>query len=207
MSTSLIYRNATLYELLIRALYGRYYTARYRAVAALVPDGASVLDLCCGPATLYTRYLRQKSVDYTGLDRNDRFVAKLTEAGAHGKVWNLTSADPLPEADYVLMQASLYHFLPEATPVLDRMLAAAREQVIIAEPIRNMASSDNRVLAAVGQRFTNAGDGIQAHRFTETTLDAFFGPYESRVVRRELIAGGREKLYVLDADPEQPHTP
>ncbi|MFB8281604.1 class I SAM-dependent methyltransferase [Nocardia colli] len=200
MSTSLIYRNATLYELLIRALYGRYYAARYRAVAALVPDGASVVDLCCGPATLYTRYLRQKSVDYTGLDRNDRFVGKLTKAGGQGKVWNLTSAEPLPEADYVLMQASLYHFLPEATPVLDRMLTAARKQVIIAEPVRNMASSDNRVLAAVGQRFTNAGDGVQAHRFTEPTLDAFFHPYESQVVRQELIAGGREKLYVLDAN-------
>ncbi|WP_433663732.1 methionine biosynthesis protein MetW [Nocardia sp. CA-128927] len=199
MSTSLIYRNATVYELLIRALYGRYYTARYRAVEGLVPDGASVVDLCCGPATLYTRYLRQKSVDYTGLDRNDRFVAKLTKAGGQGKVWNLSSDAPLPEADYVLMQASLYHFLPAAEPVLDRMLAAAHKQVIIAEPVRNMASSDNRVLAAVGQRFTNAGDGVQAHRFTETTLDEFFHPYESRVVRQELIAGGREKLYVLNA--------
>ncbi|WP_107660249.1 class I SAM-dependent methyltransferase [Nocardia suismassiliense] len=199
MRTSLIYRNATVYELLIRALYGRHYTARYRAIEALVPDGASVVDLCCGPATLYTRYLRDKSVDYTGLDRNDKFVAQLTEAGGRGMVWNLNSDTPLPEADYLVMQASLYHFLPEAAPVLDRMLTAARKQVIIAEPVRNIASSDNRVLAAIGQRFTNAGDGAQAHRFTEETLDELFRKYESRVVRQSLIAGGREKLYVLDA--------
>ncbi|QBS46418.1 trans-aconitate 2-methyltransferase [Nocardia sp. CS682] len=199
MRTSLIYRNATVYELLIRALYGRHYTARYRAIEALVPDGASVVDLCCGPATLYTRYLRGKSVDYTGLDRNDKFVAQLTEAGGRGMVWNLNSDTPLPEADYLVMQASLYHFLPEPAPVLDRMLTAARKQVIIAEPVRNIASSDNRVLAAIGQRFTNAGDGAQAHRFTEETLDELFRGYESRVVRQSLIAGGREKLYVLDA--------
>ncbi|CAM4275800.1 methionine biosynthesis protein MetW [Nocardia ninae] len=199
MRTSLIYRNATVYELLIRALYGRHYTARYRAIEALVPDGASVVDLCCGPATLYTRYLRDKSVDYTGLDRNDKFVAQLTEAGGRGMVWNLNSDTPLPEADYLVMQASLYHFLPEPAPVLDRMLKAARKQVIIAEPVRNIASSDNRVLAAIGQRFTNAGDGAQAHRFTEETLDELFRGYESRVVRQSLIAGGREKLYVLDA--------
>ena len=31
------------------ALYGRHYGARYRAVADLIPDGSSVLDLCCGP--------------------------------------------------------------------------------------------------------------------------------------------------------------
>ncbi|GAA5076222.1 class I SAM-dependent methyltransferase [Nocardia iowensis] len=199
MRTSLIYRNATVYELLIRALYGRHYTARYRAVEALVPAGASVVDLCCGPATLYTRYLRRKSVDYTGLDRNDGFVAKLTKAGGHGKVWDLHSDAPLPEADYLVMQASLYHFLPDPAPVLDRMLTAARKQVIIAEPVRNMATSDNRVLATIGQRFTNAGDGVQAHRFTEATLDDFVRRYESRVVRRSLIAGGREKLYVFDA--------
>ncbi|PXX56470.1 methionine biosynthesis protein MetW [Nocardia tenerifensis] len=198
MSTSLIYRNATVYELLIRALYGRYYTARYRAVAALVPEGAGVVDLCCGPATLYTRYLRAKSVHYTGLDRNERFVGVVDRAGGHGKLWNLNSDATLPAADYVVMQASLYHFLPDPAPVLDRMLAAAGKQVIIAEPVRNMASSENRVLAAVGRRFTDAGDGVQAHRFTEATLDAFFRRYESHVVHQELIAGGREKLYVLE---------
>ncbi|MFC9896527.1 class I SAM-dependent methyltransferase [Nocardia sp. NPDC127579] len=199
MSTSLIYRNSTLYEVLMRGLYGRYYAARYRAVAASIPAGASVADVCCGPATLYTRYLREKSVDYTGLDLNDGFIAELTKAGGRGLVWNMNSDAALPAADYVLMQASLYHFLPDPAAVLDRMLAAARTQVIVAEPIRNLATSDNRLLAAVGQRFTNAGTGTQAHRFTESTLDAFFARYADRVVRSEVIAGGREKMYVLSA--------
>ncbi|MEV0252498.1 methyltransferase domain-containing protein [Nocardia sp. NPDC050712] len=199
MSTSLIYRNRTLYEVLMRGLYGRYYTARYRAVAAAIPAGASVLDLCCGPATLYTRYLRQQSIDYTGLDLNDGFITELTKAGGRGLVWDMNSDAALPAADYVLMQASLYHFLPDPSAVVDRMLTAARDQVIIAEPIRNLATSDNRVLAAIGQRFTNAGTGAQAHRFTEDSLDEFFARYAERVVRSEVIAGGREKLYVLSA--------
>lgn len=199
MRTSLIYRNGTVYEVLMRGLYGRHYTARYRAIAELVPAGASVVDLCCGPATLYTRYLRHKSVDYTGLDLNERFVARVTEAGGQGKVWNLRSDQPLPAADYVIMQASLYHFLPEPGPVIDRMLAAATEQVIVAEPVRNLATSDNPVLATIGKRFTDAGDGEQAHRFTEPTLDEFFAGYGAQVLRQSLIAGGREKLYVLSA--------
>ncbi|WP_067470209.1 class I SAM-dependent methyltransferase [Nocardia amamiensis] len=197
MRTSLIYRNGTVYEVLMRGLYGRHYTARYRAIAELVPAGASVVDLCCGPATLYTRYLRHKSVDYTGLDLNERFIARVTEAGGQGKVWNLHSDQPLPTADYVIMQASLYHFLPEPGPVIDRMLAAAGEQVIVAEPVRNLATSDNPVLATIGKRFTDAGDGEQAHRFTEPTLDELFAGYGAQVVRQSLIAGGREKLYVL----------
>ncbi|MET8779694.1 methionine biosynthesis protein MetW [Nocardia sp. NPDC004654] len=199
MSQSLIYRNRAVYELLMRGLYGRHYAARYSAIAGLVPDGAEVVDVCCGPATLYTRYLRAKSVDYTGLDLNKGFVAGVARAGGRGLVWNMRSDTPLPEADYVIMQASLYHFLPEPGPVLDRMLAAASKAVIVAEPVRNLATSRNRILATVGRRFTNAGDGRQAHRFTEATLDEFFGRYEPRIAQRSLIAGGREKLYVLSA--------
>ncbi|HWF26421.1 MAG TPA: hypothetical protein VG275_13280, partial [Solirubrobacteraceae bacterium] len=74
MSTSLIYRSARGYELVMRALYGRHYAARMAAVAEQVPAGASVLELCCGPATLYRRYLRRRAGSYIGVDVNDGFV-------------------------------------------------------------------------------------------------------------------------------------
>ncbi|MEU4711383.1 methionine biosynthesis protein MetW [Nocardia salmonicida] len=198
MSTSLIYRSGTVYEVLMRGLYGRHYDGRFQPISALIPVGASVVDVCCGPATLFTKHLQEKSVDYRGLDLNEGFVAELARAGGRGEVWNVHADDPLPPADYLIMQASLYHFLPDPGPVIDRMLAAARTQVIIAEPVRNLATSDNRVLATIGRRFTNAGDGAQEARFTEPSLDAFFRRYGSRVSYRVLIAGGREKLYVLD---------
>jgi Methionine biosynthesis protein MetW len=196
---SFIYRNRATYELLLRALYGRHYVARFRAIADLIPDGASVVDLCCGPATLYVSFLREKSVDYLGLDINDRFIARLNEAGGRGEVRNLHADRPLPHADFVIMQASLYHFLPQARPVIDRMLAAARSQVIVAEPIRNMATSRNPILAMLGRRLTNVGEGAVLNRFTETLLDELFGNYAPHVVQHSLIAGGREKLYVLSA--------
>jgi SAM-dependent methyltransferase len=199
VSTSLIYRNRITYELLLRALYGRHYAPRFRAIAELIPDGAAVVDLCCGPATLYTRFLREKSVDYLGLDINDGFIARLNEAGGRGEVRNLHAGTPLPEADFVIMQGSLYHFLPEPKPVIDRMLAAAHSHVIVAEPVRNMATSHNRVLAVLGRRLTNVGDGAQANRFTEGMLEELFRDYATRVVQHSLIAGGREKLYVLSA--------
>lgn len=199
VSASLVYRNAAVYGVLMRVLYGRHYGARFRAVAAEVPPGSEVLDVCCGPATLYTRYLRGRGVDYHGLDLNERFVADVISAGGRGEVWDLHADTPLPAADVVLMQASLYHFLPDPAPVLDRMLAAARHTVIIAEPIRNLATSDNRVLAALGKRYTDAGDGAQAHRFTEQSLDELFAAHRHRVLEQRLIAGGREKMFVLAA--------
>ncbi len=197
MSTSLIDRSSSLYEFAMIALYGRHYASRYRAVADLIPGGSSVLDLCCGPALLYHRYLRHKSVQYTGLDVNAKFIGQLTRRGASGQIWDLRSENPLPEADYVVMQGSLFHFLPNAAAVVDRMLRAARKQVVIAEPIRNLASSKVRLLALAGKLFTNPGVGDHRQRFDETSLDQLFSRYSSSVVESRLIAGGREKMYVL----------
>jgi SAM-dependent methyltransferase len=198
VETSLIYKNASLYELVMRLLYGRHYSSRYRAVADLIADHSSVLDLCCGPARLYHRYLKAKGVSYTGVDVNRRFIEKLRESGARGEVRDLREDRPLPKADYVVMQASLYHFLPDAKPVVDRMIEAALKQVIIAEPVRNLASSDSRVLRFFGRAFTNPGSGEQPHRFTEESLDRFLERYKMRVATSFLIAGGREKIYVLN---------
>jgi len=194
-----LYRSALLYELLMIMLYGRHYAGRYRAIANLIPAQSSVLDLCCGPAVLYHRYLRQKSIGYTGLDLSGAFVKRLNQRGAHGRVWDLHGDETLPTADYVIMQASLYQFLPDPQPVVDRMLRAARKQVILAEPIRNIASSKVAPLAFLGRHFTDPGDGQSAHRFTEESLDRFFSRYASRLNETFSIPGGREKVFVLNS--------
>ena len=179
-------------------LYGRHYFSRYRVIDGLIPAEATVLDVCCGPAVLYRRYLVKKRVGYTGLDVNEGFIRKLRSSGASGKVRDLRSDAPLPIADYVIMQASLYHFLPNASPVVDRMLEAARKQVIIAEPIANIATSRVGLLSKLGRRFTDTGHGEEALRFTEDTLDEFFKRYSPLVNTSFLVPGGREKVYVLE---------
>lgn len=178
-------------------LYGRHYPARFRALAGLIEEGSSVLDLCCGPAHLYTRYLAGRKVDYTGLDLNPRFISRLRRHGGHGEVWNLLGDRALPAADTVVMQASLYHFLPDPAAVVDRMLAAARRAVIIAEPVRNLSSSRWALLRWIGRSSTDPGSGEQPGRFDEPRLDAFFEAYRERITRTFLIAGGREKVFVL----------
>ena len=197
MTSSLIYKSESMYELAMLFLYGRHYADRYLAIAGLIPAGASVLDLCCGPAVLYHRYLRLKSVTYTGLDINPRFIDRLNRRGGDGRLWDLRKADALPPADYVIMQASLYHFLPDASPVVDRMLEAARKRVIVAEPIRNLTAGDSKLLSVLGRLFTNPGTGQQPLRFTEATLSELFSAYSARIVESRSIAGGREKMFVL----------
>jgi len=99
MTGSLIYSHASIYEAVMRALYGRGYDERFRAVAELIAEGSSVLDVCCGPGTLFHRYLKAKGVRYTGLDINQHFVERLDAAGATGLIWNLDEARPLPRAE------------------------------------------------------------------------------------------------------------
>jgi hypothetical protein len=134
------------------------------------------------------------------LDINPNFIARLSRSGAVGRIWDLRSNEELPAADYVIMQASLYHFLPNASEVVDRMLRAGRKRVIIAEPIRNLAMSNSRLLSLLGKLLTNPGVGEHSLRFTEESLTDFFSSYASRVVECFTIAGGREKVYVLDVE-------
>ena len=198
MNESLVYRNPWFYEAAMFVLYGRHYSSRYQAVAAEIPEGSRVLDLGCGPGVLYQHYLRRKSVDYTGLDINSRFVARVGRLGGRGIVWDLNDDRALPAADFVVMQASLYQFLPDAAPVVRRMIAAARRGVVIAEPIRNLATSRIPLVAALAQQHTDPGLGAPPRRFTEPDLDAFMGSFPVQSLRSFLIPGGREKVFILE---------
>lgn len=198
VSTSLIYRSAAGYELLMRALYGRHYSDRMRAVAEQVPDGASVLELCCGPGTMYMRHLRGRTSGYVGVDVNAGYVERLRRRGVDARRLDLaTGEEPLPGADVVILQASLYHFLPQPERIIDRMLTAAGDRVIVSEPVRNLASSEVPVIARLGRRGADPGVGGHAQRFTEATLDDLMARYRERILRSFPIPGGREWVYVL----------
>lgn len=193
---SLIYRSALGYGLAMRVLYGRYYGTRDVAVAAHVPYGASVLELCCGPARLYRSELRGRVGAYMALDANAGFVDRLRRHGIDARQADVASAD-LPAADVVLMQASLYHFLPDAEAMVRRMLAAARERVVISEPVRNLAQSRVPIVARLGSAGAATGGGAQALRFDEPSLEALMERFGDAVLTSEPIPGGRERIYVL----------
>lgn len=200
MTSSIVYRSRVGYELVMRALYGRHYEDRMRVIAEQVPPGASVLELCCGPGTLYARYLRDRAGSYIGLDVNPGFVAGLQQAGVDARQTDLSNdARSLPSAEVALIQASLYHFLPDAGRIIDRMVQAATDRVIVSEPIRNLASSETPVIGWLGRRAADPGVGGHQQRFDEASLDALMDRYRPRVRNAFLIPGGREKVYVLDA--------
>ncbi len=194
----LIYRHAALYTVVNWLLYGRHHRTRYRVIADLIPTQASVLELCCGPATLYHSFLRAKEARYTGLDLSSHFIDRLNKRGGHGIVWDLRSEQPLPRADYVVIQGALYFFLPDPSALIERMIASANRQVIIAESIRNLSSSSIPLLAMLANRSAGAVEGNHPTRFTEETLDKLFENYPSQSKRSFKIPGERDKVYVLE---------
>jgi len=192
-----IYWHPFLYACCIRLLYGRHFDARYKAVADRVPGNASVFECCAGDAMLYTRYLSSKQVRYAGGDANDTFVRAGRKRGVE-LIRHDILRDAVPQADCVILQGSLYQFIPGEKAVVDKLLAAAKERLIIAEPIINLASHHNPIIAFLGQVGANPGSGKAEHRFTEQTLDRFMlANFRGQIREAVTIAGGREKMYVL----------
>ncbi len=122
---SYLYSNPNLYHWVMRFLYGRYFEERYRAVAAEIDQGIKIVEVCSGDAYLYRKYLKPKQVEYIGLDVSPYFVAYGVRHGVPIRKFNLWE-DSIPATDVVLMQASLYQFLPNAKYIMEKMLAAAR---------------------------------------------------------------------------------
>jgi SAM-dependent methyltransferase len=195
--TGIIYRNARLYALTMRLLYRGAINERNRALAEHIEGGTRVVDLCCGPPLLFTSELERKHVHYLGIDLNPVFLAAIQKSGAEAMNLDLRDAPRLPRGDYVIMQGSLYHFLPDPTPIVERMLEAAGRRVIFSEPIRNLSQSRLPGVSALAALATDAGYGAQPNRFDEATLDRFFEAHSERIVESSLVARGREKLYVL----------
>jgi SAM-dependent methyltransferase len=199
MSTSIIYKSTLLYEAFLWLRYRGEYRERSEAIAALIPKGSSLVDVCCGPATLYFKHLRAKQVAYTGLDINRGFVERLSAHGVAASVWDATANTSLPSAEYLVMQGSLYHFLPDPYPIVDRMIRAAKKSVILTEPVRNLADSKNPLVAGLARKLSNPGTRDQPNRFNGSLFEKFVSHYRAKdlVIGDYTIAGGREQLCIL----------
>lgn len=184
----------------MRLLYRKGYENRYKEVLQWIPSGSSVFEACAGDCRLYLRYLKPLGVPYRAGDFNPRFVAYGKARGVDLSLMDLR-LDPVPEADVVVMQASLYQFLPDATPVLARLARSARKRLILIEPIKNLASSANPLIAWLGR--AGAATRAQGHtsRFTdESLLTLVTSTFGSKVIHSQLIAGEKERLFCVSTE-------
>jgi hypothetical protein len=202
--TSPVYWHPFLYHIVMRVLYGNGFNDRYQAIADYVMANCSLIELCAGDCFLYRTFLSEKHITYTAADINPVFLRAASRSGINTIPLNVLK-DPVPSADIVLMQASLYQFIPHQKMIVDKMLAAARNMVIIAEPVRNLSDSPNPIIAFLAKRGANPGTGNKTARFNAETFIAFIKEnYAGRIIESTLTAHGREMLAVLNAEKAGP---
>ena len=180
----------------MHVLYHGDAAARLEAVADAVPEGATVLDVCCGPADLCRRLSAQSSC-YIGIDINMRFLRDVRDAGGVALAADVRDLDRLPRCDVVTMVGSLYHFLPDASILVDRMVRHAGAIVILCEPVHNVTHSRRPLLRYAAPLLTNPGTEAPAQRFTAASFAALVRRAEASTVALRPVAGGRDMLAVL----------
>ncbi|MDM8544410.1 class I SAM-dependent methyltransferase [Desulfococcaceae bacterium HSG9] len=169
--TSPIYWSPLLYNIALKILYRKKLEERFECVLTRIPSSTqSVLDICCGSGYIFEHYLKKKNIHYTGLDFNKKLLKRVEKIG--GNTIYMKLPGKLPKADVILMMGSLYHFRGQENIIVDRMIEASREKVIILEPIKNLSSSD--ILGFIGKLATYIQETSYAHRFDEPKLKEIF---------------------------------
>jgi len=180
---------------MIKLLFRRHYAERYEAISNLIDNNSSVLDVCCGDSKLYS-YLKRKNVDYLGLDFSPAFRKASKRKGINTRIFDLYKDDP-PKADFVVIHASLYQFIPDHSAILHKLYNAAKRYLIVAEPIRNYIQSKWKAVSFLGRLLNNPGNGVKIQRFTLGTLKEAMEPFQAKVVEEFMIQGDIEYVFVV----------
>jgi hypothetical protein len=186
---SFIYKHALIYRWFMRIYYMGHYGRVSRKVADIIPENSSVVELCCADSFLYIKFLRDKNVDYKGVDYSRK-------VGVDAEVADVTAVG-LPDVDSVIMLRSLYQFLPDVMPVIEQMYAACRQQVIIMEPVKTLSSSDSKILSWIAKRAANPGDGHKMHRFDESSFRSLLEDRFGSAVRFLENPSSRDMLAII----------
>lgn len=186
----------------MRFIYGKNYQARFQSLAEEIPDNINVLDVCCGDYGLYTRQLKGR-VKYVGIDINESFINKAKKELITILPLNIVT-DDLPFSDYVIMQASLYQFMPNHKLIIDKLINSANKKVIISEPVRNLSNSRSKIISFIARYSANPGTGHKIDRFNEESFrDIFFRNFKERIEKFKFIPGNRELMVILNAETDK----
>jgi len=188
---SITYWNRFFYQLVIKLLYQKNYHLRYSKIAELIEDNSTLVDLCCGDCQL-AQYLKPNQ-DYTGIDINQNLSKGLKKI----KVLNIDITQSWNDAtyyDYVIMMGSLHQFIPHHDQIINKMKKHARKKVIISEPFKNLASSQNKIIRFFANLFTNPGVETSYKRFDIEQLNGIAEKHNAQ----KTYQVSRDFIFVID---------
>ncbi|MDO8503217.1 MAG: methionine biosynthesis protein MetW [bacterium] len=180
----------------MRGLYGKYYNPSYKKVADLIPDNSSVVDVCCGSGKLY-EFLKNKNVAYVGLDGSKPFIKYLRDKGIDARLTDV-NGDPIPTADYIILQRSLYQF-KNPDILIRKLIGSAKKSLIISESVQNLGQSSsllvNKILHKIVPYFVGTNFNDTSFRFTEQEFTHLLKRYHPKFKK---ISGGKDLVAVIN---------
>lgn len=182
---SIIYWHPAIYRAALKLLYGRQYRDRYRVIAEEV-GGDDILDLCCGDCAL-AGYVKS----YKGIDFDEGFVRSARKKGIDVRHLDI-AAQKIPQAQCIVLQGSLYQFIPHHEKLIKKMLGSAKK-VIISESGINVAQSKNALIAKIAKLLTSTSK-THKERFTKSQLMSLFEKWHAK----KIIDTGRDLIGVFE---------
>lgn len=163
---------------MVRLMYGTEYDLRYQRIADQVPAKATVLEVCCGDCYLYLKYLNKKNILYRGIDANNIFLNYARKKQVRVIKGDIRKSIKFPPSDVVILQASLYQFIPDQEIILNKLLKLTRKKLIISEPVVNFGSSNNLFIRNIADKLSQPGIEISPYRFNRDKLLSLVDNYK-----------------------------
>ena len=154
-----------------------------------------MVDVCCGDSYLQS-FFENKNIEYLGLDFNPTFINFSSKRGINAKLFNIYK-DDIPQADYIVIQTSLYQFIPNHDQILQKLYQAADKYLIITETLKSLGGSGNKFVSSIGRFLNNPGDGVKAERFVMQTFKKAMKPFQKNIEHEFFINGGLDYLVVI----------
>jgi hypothetical protein len=105
--------------------------------------------------------------------------------------------DEIPKTDYILMQGSLYHFIPEEKNLIQKLLEACNKEIIISESVDNLSNSESKIKSFLAEQFSKAKTGQSKLKFTTKTLSETFSEFKNQIKVWEEEPDSKEIIIVL----------
>lgn len=186
MAKSIIYWHPWIYRLVMMLIYGKEYSRRYLVIAKEV-DGMEVLDICCGDCRL-SNYVKR----YRGVDFNDKFVKCARKKGLDAMKMDITK-DHIPKSECIVMQDSLYQFIPNHEKIIKKLLKRSKK-VVIAEAGITFGQSKNPIISAIAKKLTSTSRQHK-ERFTKGELYKLYRKFNAK----KIIDTGKDLTAVFES--------
>ena len=95
-----------------------------------------MVDVYCGDNYLQS-FFENKNIEYLSLGFNPAFINFSSKLGINARLFNIYK-DDIPSADYIVMQTSLYQFIPNHDQIPQKLYQAADKYLIIAETLKSL---------------------------------------------------------------------